>query len=86
MEFLEIVLSLLLPPLAVALRRGTTGMQIGLTFLLWLCGWFPGVIYALWLVTADCRSARGTPEYVAQRTEARRAQFRSRTGNGSRAA
>lgn len=55
MEFLEIVLSILVPPLAVALRKDTTGLQIGLTFLLWLCGWFAGVSYALWLITADHR-------------------------------
>jgi uncharacterized membrane protein YqaE (UPF0057 family) len=62
MTILQIVFALLLPPLAVQLRPGTTGRHPVITFLLWLCGWFPGVIYALRLVTADLRDIPGTSE------------------------
>lgn len=52
MTFIEIVIALALPPLAVAMHRKATKQQVGMTFILWLLGWFPGVIYALRVVTA----------------------------------
>jgi uncharacterized membrane protein YqaE (UPF0057 family) len=48
MSLLTIILSILLPPLAVALKHG-----IGTTFLvsvlLTILGWLPGVIHALYV-------------------------------------
>ncbi|HZE15979.1 MAG TPA: YqaE/Pmp3 family membrane protein [Mycobacterium sp.] len=56
MKVLDIILAVFLPPVAVAVKPGgASGAQVILTFLLWLCGWFPGVIYAVWLITADFR-------------------------------
>ena len=43
----EILLALVVPPLAVALRKGTSNKQVALAFVYWLLGWLPGVIYAL---------------------------------------
>lgn len=47
MKVSEILLAFLVPPLAVARRKGTSNKQVALTFVYWLLGWFPGVIYAL---------------------------------------
>lgn len=44
----EFLLAVLLPPVAVALHKGTRWWQVPLDFALWVFGWFPGVIYALW--------------------------------------
>ncbi|WP_452597630.1 YqaE/Pmp3 family membrane protein [Pontimicrobium sp. MEBiC01747] len=44
MSFWRVVLSILCPPLAV-LDKGCGSIVI--VFLLWLCGWVPGVIAAL---------------------------------------
>lgn len=68
MKLLEIVLAVFLPPLAVAMRKGSTSMQIFLDVLLVLCGWFPGAIYALWLVTADSRTVRDAAATHGDRT------------------
>lgn len=45
MTFLEIVLAIILPPLAVGLRRGLSG-SFWLNVLLTIIGWVPGVIHA----------------------------------------
>lgn len=45
---LMIILSVLLPPLAVALQRGI-GFSLLLSVLLTLLAWLPGVIHALWV-------------------------------------
>ena len=55
MTVIEIVLALAVPPLAVGIHPASTKQQVGMTFILWLLGWFPGVIYALRVVTADPR-------------------------------
>ena len=44
MSFWRVILSIICPPLAV-LDKGCGSILI--TFLLWLCGWVPGVIAAL---------------------------------------
>ena len=49
-RLLEIVLAVILPPVAVLLRVGFGGPFL-LSILLTLLGHLPGVIYALWVVT-----------------------------------
>lgn len=58
MKAAEVILAVLLPPLAVALRPGTTAFQVVLCFMLWVFGWVPGAIYAFWLINADRRQLR----------------------------
>lgn len=50
MSLLMILLTILLPPLAVLLKRGL-GLQFLLNVLLTLIGWLPGVVHAFWLQT-----------------------------------
>ena len=50
MSLLMIVLTILLPPLPVALKEGV-GFQFLLNVLLTLIGWLPGVIHAFWVQT-----------------------------------
>lgn len=45
-----IIVSLLLPPLAVGLRNGV-GKDLAINLLLCVLMWVPGVIHALWVVT-----------------------------------
>lgn len=45
MTLLEIILAIIFPPVAVALRYGLSG-KFWLSLLLTLIGWLPGVIYA----------------------------------------
>jgi uncharacterized membrane protein YqaE (UPF0057 family) len=49
-RLIEIILAVILPPVAVLLRVGLGG-QFLLSILLTLLGHLPGVIYALWVVT-----------------------------------
>ncbi|MFO0874628.1 MAG: YqaE/Pmp3 family membrane protein [Phycisphaerales bacterium] len=51
-KLLYVIIAILLPPLAVGLRRGF-GLQLLLNIVLWLLGWIPGVIHALWIVLKD---------------------------------
>ncbi|WP_082041764.1 YqaE/Pmp3 family membrane protein [Lacinutrix sp. Hel_I_90] len=46
MSILTIILSILLPPVAVFMKRGLGGAFL-LNILLTLIGWLPGVIHAL---------------------------------------
>jgi len=46
MSLLTIILSILLPPLAVGLKHGISGTLI-INILLTILGWVPGVIHAL---------------------------------------
>ncbi len=50
MSFLMIVLTIVLPPVAVAIKEGI-GLQFLLNVLLTLIGWLPGVIHAFWVMT-----------------------------------
>lgn len=68
MQLVEIVLAVLPPPVAVAMRRGSTAVQVSLDVLLLICGWFPGVVYALWLVTAGSRTVRDAAATPGDRT------------------
>lgn len=46
---LHAIIALLLPPLAVFLKKGA-GMPLVISLVLTLLGWLPGVIYALLIV------------------------------------
>lgn len=60
MTVAEILVALVLPPLAVRMRPGTTGRHVAIAFLLWVAGWVPGVIYALRIVTAEPADVPGS--------------------------
>lgn len=47
-DLVLIVASILLPPLAVALKRGIGGTFL-LSILLTLLGYIPGLVYAIWV-------------------------------------
>jgi len=44
-----VILAILLPPLAVFLKKGT-GQEFVISIILTLCGYLPGQIFALWSV------------------------------------
>jgi uncharacterized membrane protein YqaE (UPF0057 family) len=46
---IKLLLSLFIPPLGVAMEVGIGG-QFWLNLLLTLCGYFPGVIHAAWVI------------------------------------
>ncbi|WP_199285826.1 YqaE/Pmp3 family membrane protein [Hyphomonas beringensis] len=50
MSLLMILLTIFLPPVAVALKEGI-GLQFVLNLILTLIGWLPGVIHAFWVLT-----------------------------------
>lgn len=54
---LMIILSVLLPPLAVALQRGL-GFHLLLNIVLTLLAWLPGVIHALWVLFSGGTATR----------------------------
>jgi uncharacterized membrane protein YqaE (UPF0057 family) len=49
MDVIRILLSILLPPLGVFLQVGI-GLHFWLNILLTLLGYFPGLIYAIWVI------------------------------------
>ena len=49
MDILRILLSILLPPVGVALQVGIT-TQFWINVLLTLFGYIPGIIHALWVI------------------------------------
>lgn len=49
---LMVLITLILPPVAVYLARGLTA-HFWLNIVLTLVGWLPGVIHALWLLMSD---------------------------------
>lgn len=52
MPILQIILAIILPPLAVFLNRGV-GTELVIGIVLWLLGWIPGSLYALYIVLTD---------------------------------
>lgn len=48
-KLLLIIIAILLPPLAVGLKRGVDGHLI-LSIILTLLFWLPGVLHAVWVV------------------------------------
>lgn len=52
MKVIEIVIAFLLPPLAVAMKKGLD-KKVLIALVLQLLGHIPGVIYALYIITQD---------------------------------
>lgn len=52
MSILEIILAIVLPPLAILLRYGLSGKFL-LSILLTILGYIPGLIYALYIMSRD---------------------------------
>jgi len=50
MSILEIILAIILPPLAVGLKKGI-GSAFLISILLTLVGWLPGVIHAFYVLS-----------------------------------
>jgi len=48
MSLLMILLTIFLPPVAVALKAGI-GVQLLINIVLTLIGWLPGVVHAFWI-------------------------------------
>ncbi|XP_004302326.1 PREDICTED: hydrophobic protein RCI2A [Fragaria vesca subsp. vesca] len=46
----DIIIAILLPPLGVFLRFGC-GVEFWICLILTLCGYLPGIIYAIWAIT-----------------------------------
>lgn len=51
-RFIEVLIALFLPPLAVALRKGM-GLALLINILLSLLFWVPGIIHAVYVVCSD---------------------------------
>lgn len=49
-KVLLIILAILLPPVAVFLKKGG-GMDLVINIVLWILGVLPGIIHALWVIT-----------------------------------
>jgi uncharacterized membrane protein YqaE (UPF0057 family) len=49
-KILLIILAILLPPVAVFLKKGAD-INLLINIILWLLGVIPGIIHALWVVT-----------------------------------
>lgn len=56
MSLVMILLTIFLPPVAVALKEGL-GLQLLLNILLTLIGWLPGVVHAFWINTRGTAAA-----------------------------
>jgi uncharacterized membrane protein YqaE (UPF0057 family) len=56
MTFIEVLLAVFLPPVAVLLRAGL-GLQFLLSIILTIIGWIPGVIHAIWVLSSRSRVA-----------------------------
>lgn len=52
MTIIEIIVAVILPPLAVFMRRGLRS-EFWLCLILTLLAWIPGVIYAIYVVSRD---------------------------------
>lgn len=52
MGFLQVVASVIIPPVGVFLKRGI-GLSFLLSIILTLLGYLPGLIHAIWVVTRD---------------------------------
>lgn len=51
-KLVNIILAIFLPPLAVFSARGW-GTETILSIVLTICAWFPGMLYALYVVLTD---------------------------------
>ncbi|KAK8916152.1 Hydrophobic protein OSR8 [Platanthera zijinensis] len=50
--FLEILISIILPPLGVFLRHGCCSMEFCICLLLTILGYIPGIVYAIYVIVA----------------------------------
>lgn len=50
MSLIMILLTIFLPPVAVAIKEGI-GVQLLINIVLTLIGWLPGVVHAFWVNT-----------------------------------
>ncbi|KAL3229664.1 Plasma membrane proteolipid 3 [Nakaseomyces bracarensis] len=51
-KIVNVILAIILPPLAVFSARGW-GTETILSIVLTICAWFPGMLYALFVVLSD---------------------------------
>nr|WP_210383202.1 YqaE/Pmp3 family membrane protein [Methylobacterium organophilum] len=51
-SLVRILLAIFFPPIAVLVTTGF-GLQFLLNILLWILGWLPGTVHALWLMNRD---------------------------------
>jgi len=51
-KLLMVIIAILLPPVAVGLKKGI-GLALVLNIVLCLLFWLPGLLHALWVVLAD---------------------------------
>lgn len=51
-DTIALILSIILPPLGVAVKRGVDS-QLFINILLTLFGWLPGIIHALYVILKD---------------------------------
>jgi len=51
-SLIRILLAIVFPPIAVLVTTGF-GIQFLLNIVLWILGWLPGTVHALWLMNRD---------------------------------
>ncbi|GJE10218.1 hypothetical protein FOHLNKBM_1251 [Methylobacterium longum] len=51
-SLVRILLAIFFPPIAVLVTTGF-GLQFLLNIVLWILGWLPGTVHALWLMNRD---------------------------------
>lgn len=51
-SLIRILLAIFIPPIAVLVTNGF-GLQFLLNIVLWILGWLPGTVHALWLMNRD---------------------------------
>ncbi|GJD37048.1 hypothetical protein FMGBMHLM_3974 [Methylobacterium aerolatum] len=51
-SLVRILLAIVFPPIAVLVTTGF-GIQFLLNIVLWILGWLPGTVHALWLMNRD---------------------------------
>ncbi|MFK7769064.1 MAG: YqaE/Pmp3 family membrane protein [Mariniblastus sp.] len=49
-DFIRILFSILLPPVGVFLRVGL-GLHFWLNIVLTICGYIPGLVHAIWIIS-----------------------------------
>jgi uncharacterized membrane protein YqaE (UPF0057 family) len=52
MELIKIIISIILPPLGVFMQVGI-GKHFWLNILLTLCGYIPGIVHAIWVISKN---------------------------------
>lgn len=51
-DVVALILSILIPPLGVAIKRGVD-IQLFINIILTMFGWLPGIIHALYIILKD---------------------------------